>query len=158
MAEEKPKSKGEKRYGNPPKIHEKKKPAEKPEEKTEPEKAEASEQKPGDAPVKETEPEESNEGSAPEANVMAGTDGIPVQDRHMNEMADMHTRHMKEVEDMHKRHVDEHGTMHKRHHGERRSMIKRHAKEVGGTGGMSEETAEGEPEGGDDEGAEGAGE
>jgi hypothetical protein len=121
MAEEEKKSekksKGQSRYGNPPKIKDK--------PKTEPAKAEASKEKPGDAPVEKTEPEKDNPGSAPKADVMAGTDGVDVQTRHASERDEMSKRHAKEVHQMHSRHADEHA-----------AMIEKHKNDAGTIGGF----------------------
>lgn len=54
-------------------------------------------------------------GAASEADVMAGTDGIPVTDRHKRELEDMGARHGDEMADMHKRHKSEQSALYDRH-------------------------------------------
>lgn len=121
MAEEK-KSKGARRYGNPPKIKDKGKPGEA--------NAEAKEKsseggdsklagKAGDAPSSSNKMDADNPGSAPKADVMAGTDGIAV--RHGAERDEMAARHAKEAHQMHDRHAKEHEAMIKKHQGDMQS-------------------------------------
>jgi len=104
MAEEEKKSekksKGQSRYGHPPKIKDKAK------------------KEPGDAPVDKTEPEKASAGSEPKPSVDAGTDGISIQDRHKNEREEMSARHAKEVHQMHGRHASEHEAMIQKHAGD----------------------------------------
>lgn len=60
----------------------------------------------------------STPGAAPKADPMAGTDGIPVHERHAAERTAMTDGHTKEMKDMHKRHQDALGEMSARHMGE----------------------------------------
>lgn len=122
MAETEKKSKGQKRYGNPPKIKDKGKPGEaKAEAKEKPDeggdaklagKADA-------APSSSNKMDTENPGSAPKPDVMAGTDGIAV--RHGAERDEMAARHAKEAHQMHDRHAKEHEAMIKKHAGDMRS-------------------------------------
>lgn len=51
----------------------------------------------------------------PKADVMAGTDGIPVHARHTEEMGATHKRQLTELTDMQARHTSELKELHKRH-------------------------------------------
>lgn len=123
MAEEKKESKGQKRYGNPPKIKGKGK---KPGEANAEAKEKSSEG--GDsklmgkdtqgAPTADAKLADASPGAAPEASPMSGTDGIPIQTRHANERDEMSKRHAKEVHQMHSRHADEHAAMIEKHKGD----------------------------------------
>lgn len=61
-------------------------------------------------------------GAAPKADVMAGTDGIPVGERHATERQAMFDGHASEMKDMHKRQQGALG-----------EMAARHMAELGGT-------------------------
>ncbi len=126
MAEEKkePKekeSRGSKRYGHGPKI--------------------APKEKGGDTEKSAT-PKEVSTGGSPEAEMGgaapkpsedAGSEGIPVHERHAGEREAMHSQHGAELRDMHSRHMAEHRSakgdkeaMHTRHEHERKDMHIRH--------------------------------
>ena len=57
-------------------------------------------------------------GADPQANVMSGTDGIQVHERHAVERAEMVSRHQKEIHQAHARHEKEHSSLADRHHSE----------------------------------------
>lgn|SRR5512135_811408 len=124
MAEAEKKSKGAKRYGNPPKIKDKGKPGEanaeakeKPDEGGDAKLAGKSD----DAPSSSNKMDTDNPGSAPKPDVMAGTDGISIQARAENEREEMSKRHEKEMHQLHMRHSAEHSAMIKKHMGDMRS-------------------------------------
>lgn len=124
MAETEKKSKGQKRYGNPPKIKDKGKPGEaKAEAKEKPDEGGDAKLagKSDDAPSSSNKMDTDNPGSAPKADVMAGTDGISIQSRHADEREAMAARHAKAVHQMHLAHSKEHAEMIKRHAGDMRS-------------------------------------
>lgn len=110
---EKPKSKGQKRYSDGPKITKAPKEGDKVDDAGAPKEAAAEAEKTagGDAV-------EANMDSdpGPEASEATGTEDIPV--RHKTERGEMHTRHEKERADMVKRHEKEFKTVYKRHEAE----------------------------------------
>lgn len=69
----------------------------------------------------------STPGAAPAADPMAGTDGIPVHERQMNERQSMVDLHANEMKDMHKRHA-----------GSLADMATRHLAEIGMTPGKKD--------------------
>ncbi len=88
-----------------------------------------------------------------EEKVADGTDGMPVETRHMHERRAMHHKHMGEHMGLHHKHEMEHSHggekagMHERHETERAALHKEHHKELsalhdkheGEMGGESEE-------------------
>lgn len=112
MSETKPqdtkKSLGKDRYANPPKIKMKGGKSSAPADA-------GSKHSPGTASVTDTHTKMETPGAAPSSDVMAGTDGIPVHERHATERSEMLQRHMAEMQDMHKRHQKDHDTMTSRH-------------------------------------------
>ena len=80
-------------------------------------------------------------GAQPKADLMAGTDGIPVHAMHATDRADLHGRHMLDHKDLQGRHerdhlarslghgAEDHPAMASRHNEERRVMHTRHEQE-----------------------------
>jgi hypothetical protein len=119
--EEKKQSKGQRRYAHGNKIVEK---AGKPNEKKETPDKGGSDKAAKDTqgtPTSDTDVKESSPGSAPKADVMAGTDGIDIQSRHAGEREEMSARHAKAVHQLHMAHAKEHEAMIKRHAGDMRT-------------------------------------
>lgn len=76
------------------------------------------EKKPADAPVSGDEAPSKNTGAGAEPSVTAGTEAIPVNERHASERTSMMDRQTQELKDMHKRHMSDLGSMHERHSAE----------------------------------------
>lgn len=108
MADEK-KSKGERRYAKPAKIAPKGDTSETQQGNKAKAESTAAEPKPQDT---------GTTGQAPKPDVMAGTDGISINDRHAAERASMYASMEKEFHQMQGRHTKLHKDMATRHHDE----------------------------------------
>ncbi len=113
MADEKKPSKGEKRYSKPAKIAPKGDASETQQGNKAKAESTAAEPKPQDT---------GTTGQAPKPDVMAGTDGIAINDRNAAERAEMYARHEKETHQMLGRQEKDHKSMRDRHHAELSKM------------------------------------